>query len=280
MGVLSRAPLSKFAVLTLLWQTGGMRSPTATDSPLLSRRDAYRHATIEEIKALARRQLAEQGPGALSLRAIAREMRMASSALYRYFASHDELITALCVDAYHALADALAAASDAQPPDDHTRRWWALCHAYRRWSLDHRADFALLFGTPMPGYQAPGHVTGPAAGRAAAVPLAVFAAAVEAGAADPDRTQLPQTLEVGELLETLLREGAPDYPPRLAGIALTAWASVLGYLVAEIFGSLPRLIADTDQLFCAHVRTVMLGMGFDPARIHAVDQAVEVHHDS
>ncbi len=256
-----------------------MRSPASTDSPPPSRRDAYRRATIEEIKALARRQLAEQGAGALSLRAIARQMRMASSALYRYFASHDELISALCVDAYHALADALTAARDAQPPDDHARRWWAICHAYRRWSLANPSDFALLFGTPLPGYQAPAHVTGPAAGRFAAVPLQVFAAAVKAGAANPDRTQLPQALEVGELLQALLRDSAPDYPPRLAGIALTAWASVLGYLVVEIFGSLPRLIADTDQLFGAHVHTVMLGMGFDPARIHAVDQAVQAHHN-
>ncbi|HEY3034581.1 MAG TPA: TetR/AcrR family transcriptional regulator [Streptosporangiaceae bacterium] len=257
-----------------------MRSPAATASPPLSRRDAYRHATIEEIKALARQQLAEHGAGALSLRAIARQMRMASSALYRYFASHDELTSALCIDAYHALADALAAARDAQPPDDHVRQWWAICHAYRRWSLANPSDFALLFGTPLPGYQAPEHVTGPAAGQFAAVPLQVFDAAVEAGTADPDRTQLPQALEVGELLQALLRERAPDYPPRLAGIALTAWASVLGYLVAEIFGSLPRLIADTDQLFRAHVRTVMLGMGFDPARIHTVDQAVPAHDDN
>lgn len=126
-----------------------------------------------------------------------------------------------------------------------------------------------MFGTPVPGYRAPDHVTGPAAGRFAAVPLVVFAAAVQAGAADPDRTQVPQTLEVGELLEVLLRDSAPDYPPRLAGIALTAWASVLGYLVVEVFGSLPRLIADTEQLYRAHVRTVMLGLGFDATLIDA-----------
>jgi hypothetical protein len=62
-----------------------------------------------------------------------------------------------------------------------------------------------------------------------------------------------------------------DYPPRLAGIALTAYASLLGYLVAEIFGSLPRLVHDTDQLYRAHVRAVMLGMGYDAALIHTAD---------
>src|SRR6266540_2538318 len=121
----------------------------------LSRRAEYRQATVEEIKTLARRQLAEQGAGALSLRAIARDMRMASSALYRYFASYEDLISALCVDAYDALADAVTAARDARPADDHAGRWWAICHAYPRWSLDNRPDFALIFGTPVPGHRAP-----------------------------------------------------------------------------------------------------------------------------
>ena len=258
-----------------------MHPSISADPVPLSRRQRHRQATLAEIKTLARRQLAEQGPGALSLRAIARQMGTASSALYRYFASQDELLSALCVDAYDALADTLTNARDAQPPDDHARQWWAICHAFRRWALEHPADFTLLFGTPQPGYQAPEQVTGPAAGRATQVPLRVYAAAVHAGAADLNRTQLPPTLEleVGELLRTLLGEAvgdtvgdtAADYPTRLTGIALNAYASVLGYLVAEIFGSLPRLIADTDRLYQAHVRTVMLGMGFDPALLDAID---------
>ncbi len=240
-------------------------------SPPLSRRDARRLATIAEIKTIARRQLAEHGPGAVSLREISREMRMASSALYRYFASHDELINALCVDAYDSVADALAAARDTRPADDHAGRWWQICHAYRRWSLDHRPDFALIFGTPVPGHHAPASTTGPAAGRFAAVPLDVYARAVDAGAADPDRTQVPPTLEIGDLLRDLLDADPPDYPPRLAGIALTAWASVLGFLITQIFGSLTRLVTDTDTLFQAHVRTVMTGMGFQPTLIPTGD---------
>jgi AcrR family transcriptional regulator len=241
----------------------------STDARPPTRRAEHRQATIDEIKTQARRQLAEQGPGALSLRAIARQMRTASSALYRYFASYDELISALCVDAYDSLADALTAARDTRPADDHAGRWWAICQAYRRWSLDHPADFALIFGTPVPGYQAPAQVTGPAAGRSTAVPLTVYAAAVQAGAADPDRTQIPATLHTGPLLPDLLADVAADYPPRLAGIALTAYTSLLGHLVAEIFGSLTQLIPDTDRLYQAHARTVMLGMGFDSALVEA-----------
>jgi AcrR family transcriptional regulator len=251
----------------------------AAGSPPLSRRDERRLATLAEIKTIARRQLAEHGPGGVSLREISREMRMASSALYRYFPSYDELITALCMDAYASVADALAAARDTRPADDHAGRWCAICHAYRRWSLDNRPDFALIFGTPVPGHHAPEPATGPAAGRFAGrfatVPMEVYARAVDAGAADPDRTQVPPTLEVGDLLKQLLHTDTdadtPGYPPRLAGIALTSWASVLGFLVIEIFGSLPRLVSDTDQLFGAHVRTVMASMGFQPALIPTGD---------
>lgn len=234
-------------------------------SPAATRRVRQRQATVAEIKALARRQLAEHGTGAVSLRAIAREMGTASSALYRYFASHDELISALCADAYNAVADAMAAARDAVPAADHARRWRAVCDAYRRWSLDNPADFALIFGTPVPGYRAPGPATGPAASRFAAVPLEVFAAAVAAGAADPARTQMPPGLPAGVLLQDLLGRGRLAGASHLAAIALTAWASILGYLVAEIFGSLPQLITDPGRLWDAHLRTVMLGMGFAPA---------------
>jgi AcrR family transcriptional regulator len=199
-------------------------------------------------------------------------MGTASSALYRYFASSQELLGARYTDAYDALADALAAARDAQPPDDPARQWWAICHAWRRWSLEHPADFALIFGTPVPGYQAPVQVTGPATGRPTAIPLQVLTTAVKVGAADTDRTQVPPTLQLGQLLRELLDQASADYPPRLAGMVLTAWASPLGFLVAEVFGSLTRLVADSDQLYGAHLRSVMVAMGFDPTLVDTADR--------
>jgi AcrR family transcriptional regulator len=242
-----------------------MSTPARAAPAAATRRARQRQATVAEIKALARRQLAEHGTGAVNLRAIAREMGTASSALYRYFASHDELISALCADAYDAVADAMAAARDAAPDADHARRWRAVCDAYRRWSLDNPADFALIFGTPVPGYRAPGPATGPAASRFAAVPVDVFAAAVAAGAADPARTQIPPDLLPGVLLQDLLRRGRLTGASHLAAIAITAWTSILGYLTAEIFGSLHQLITDPAGLWDAHLRTVMLGMGFAPS---------------
>jgi AcrR family transcriptional regulator len=234
------------------------------DAKPLTRRERQRQATYAEIKELARRQLAEAGPGALSLRGIAREMGMSSSALYRYFASSDDLITALCIDAYGAVADALTIARDTEPADDAIQQWWAIGHAYRRWSLDQPADFALIFDTPIPGYQAPPEATGPAAGRFSAVLAGIYVAAVAAGDADPNRSQVPATIRTGPLLRTLLGDAVDRFPARYAGILLNAWASLRGYLMGEIFGSLTQLVPDTEKLYNAHLRTVTLGAGFKP----------------
>ena len=235
-------------------------SRITTPAPTLRAR--RRAATTEEIKALARRQLAEQGPGAISLRAIAREMGTAPSALYRYFPSQSDLISALCVEAYDSLATALASARDARPPGDHAGRWFAVCHAFRRWSLDHRADFTLIFGTPLPGYDAPQEATAAAAGRSVAVAVEVYAAAIHAGAADTSQAQIPAGLQTAALWQALLGDPAPGCDPALAAVVLSAWVSLLGFLVAEIFGSLTRLITDTGLLYQAHVRTIMLSMGY------------------
>jgi AcrR family transcriptional regulator len=241
-------------------------------SPPATRRAQQRQATIAEIKALARAQLADGGAGAVNLRAIAREMGTTSSALFRYFPSYNDLISVLLADAYAALADALAAAVDARPEGDHAGRWAALCHAYRDWSLASPAEFALTHGTPVPGYQAPIEVTGPAAARTITTALGVYTAAVAAGAADPGRSAVPQDLETGPLWEALLAGQAQDCEPRLAGIILTAWASVIGYLTAEIFGSLTALIAGTGRLYQAHLRAVMAGMGYDPGLTETATQ--------
>src|SRR6266699_486138 len=108
---MSRASLAKFAMITSTWHAGAM-----TISPPATRRARQRQATVAEIKALARAQLAADGADAVNLRAIARQMGTTSSALFRYFPSHADLISALLADAYAALAEALAAAVEARPP--------------------------------------------------------------------------------------------------------------------------------------------------------------------
>ena len=125
-------------------------------------RERVRAELTREITEVARRQLANDGAAGLSLRAVAREMGMASSAVYRYFASRDDLLTALIIDGYNAVSDAVEAAEAACPRADHLGRWLAVCRAVRAWALAHPHEYALLYGSPVPGYQAPQDTIAPA----------------------------------------------------------------------------------------------------------------------
>ena len=125
-------------------------------------RQRVRAAVTADIVAEARRQVAEVGAGALSLRAVARELGMASSAMYRYFASRDELLTALIVEAYDALGVVAEDAAEATAADKAFVRWQTVCRAIRRWAIEHPHEYVLLYGSPVPGYQAPQVTLAPA----------------------------------------------------------------------------------------------------------------------
>jgi AcrR family transcriptional regulator len=121
-----------------------------------------------EITDIARTQLAADGAAALSLRAVARDLGMVSSAVYRYFGSRDELLTALISDGYDALGEAVEKADAACPRDGYAARWRSATRAGRDWAVAHPHEYALLYGSPVPGYQAPEEAIAPAA-RSAAV---------------------------------------------------------------------------------------------------------------
>lgn len=231
---------------------------TASDGAQPTRRTERRAETIAEIKSHAWRQLASDGTGGLSVRGIAREMRMSPAAFFRYFDNQYALITTLCVDAYTSLADAITTATaTASTPE---QGWRELCHGVRAWARDNAAAFALINGTPVPGYVAQPEETGPAAGRMMIAVASTYLAAVADGSADPAATDVPP-LAAGPLLLSLA-DGSPVPDNPVTGIVLNAWASILGFVGAEAFGSLDRLVADTDALYDSHVTTVMRGMGF------------------
>ncbi|MFA4081424.1 TetR/AcrR family transcriptional regulator [Mycobacteroides salmoniphilum] len=239
-----------------------MSSPTnAADVPA-TRRARQRAQTTDEIKSHARKQLADGGTGALSLRGIAREMGMAPAALFRYFETQAALITALCVDANIALAAAMSDGQEAAAQDNATGQVRAAFLAARRWALTNPGDFALISGTPIPGYRAQPSETGPAATRVMGSFMVAYLRAVQAGEAVPQRTKFRRTAP-GPLLAALLGTGS-DMPmdPAIIGIGISAWASITGYLAGEVFGSLRELVADSETLYGEHVDTVMCGMGF------------------
>jgi AcrR family transcriptional regulator len=115
-------------------------------------RERVRAELIREITEIARRQLATEGAAGLSLRAVAREMGMVSSAIYRYFPSRDDLLTALIIDGYNAVGTAVEKADAAWPAEDYAGRWLAACRAVREWALAHPHEYALVYGSPVPAY--------------------------------------------------------------------------------------------------------------------------------
>src|SRR5262245_38214115 len=133
---------------------------------------------VDEIKAVARRHLAAEGAN-LSLRAVARDLGMVSSAVYRYFPSRDDLLTALIIDAYQAVGEVAERADAGCDRADLTGRWLAVSGAIRSWALANPHEYALIYGSPVPGYAAPPDTVPPAT-RAVAVLAGLLRDAVNA----------------------------------------------------------------------------------------------------
>ena len=222
-------------------------------------RARVRAELTREIADVARRHLASQGAAALSLRAVARELGMASSAVYRYFPSRDDLLTALIVDAYDALGEEAERADAARPRDDLRGRWRAACSAVRDWALAHPHEYALLYGSPVPGYAAPRTTIGPAA-RVGAVLAAVVADGVTTGAVGPDAD-----LDEGAALHPDI-PGRLDLPAGLAARAVLAWTALFGLVGFEVFGHTENVVVDRAGHFARAVDRLADPLGLPPTR--------------
>ncbi len=211
-------------------------------------RERVRAELTREITDVARGQLATEGAGGLSLRAVAREMGMVSSAIYRYFPSRDDLLTALIVDGYNAIGEVAEQADAACPAGDYPGRWLAVARAIRDWALAHPHEYALVYGSPVPGYQAPQQTVGPAA-RAAAVYGKIVSEACRAGALRPPGSWPPApgafAADAAGLRDSILA-GVPD---EVIAAALAAWAGLFGLLSFELFGQFENVITDRAGFF-------------------------------
>lgn len=218
---------------------------TATHNASQTARERARAELTREIKLQARRQLAAHGAQGLSLRAVARELGMVSSAIYRYFPSRDELLTALIIEAYDALGAAAEAASAGPPPADVRRRWRAACHAVRDWALAHPHEYALIYGSPVPGYQAPRDTVAPATRAVRALGDLLADARTEmrnvAGPALPPELARQSALVAGVI--------APGVPPAVIARALTAWTQLFGMISFELFGQFVGSLEPADSFF-------------------------------
>ncbi|MGW1106629.1 TetR/AcrR family transcriptional regulator [Streptomyces sp. NPDC002540] len=212
-------------------------------------RGARERARVEitaAIKEEARKQLAAEGAAKLSLRAVARELGMASSALYRYFPSRDELLTALIIDAYDSVGESAEAAHRAARADaaPHLARWTAVARAVRDWALAHPHEYALIYGSPVPGYNAPQATIGPAS-RVGLVLIAVVGEAFRTdGLAVP-----PLADELRAEAERMVAEFAPGLPPGVVGPLIAAWSQLFGMISFEIFGQFQRVVEAREIFF-------------------------------
>lgn len=204
-----------------------------------------RAAVLEEIKVAARAQLAERGAAALSVRHVARDLGMSSSGMYRYFSSRDELLTALIIDAYNELGEAVECAEAEVDRADLYGRWVAAASAVRTWAKAHLQEYGLLFGSPVPGYAAPPETVGPAA----RVPLAL--AGILRGAWDKRTAEAagpPRSTGVDRGLSEMV-EPLAGLPPEFVANGILAWVELFGFVSFELFGHLKGSIDDGDAFF-------------------------------
>ncbi len=189
------------------------------------------------------------GAANLSLRAIARDLGMASSAIYRYFASRDELLTRLIIDSYDRLGEAVEAADNAVTRRrDFLGRWRAMAAAIREWGFAHPAEYSLLFGTPVPGYAAPPDTIGPASRYT----FALLQLTWDMQAAGHVATEkVPAALRRDFAL--LRAQALPLASDALLMKGMAAWAGVMGAITLELFGHLHNVIDSPGALFEAVV---------------------------
>lgn len=205
-------------------------------------RERARAELTEEILASARRQLAEVGPTDLSLRAIARDLGMASSAIYRYFASRDALLTRLIIEAYDAVGEAAETAEAAVDRDDHLGRWFAATRAVRAWALANPHEYALIYGSPVPGYAAPDDTIDPA-GRVGLLFARILGDAAASGELTPSNEALEGVLAPG------VAAALPPVGEARQADGILVWTGVFGVVSFELFGHFENVVADRDAYF-------------------------------
>lgn len=227
---------------------GRLRCPPVNASR--TARERARAELVAEITAAARRQLAGTGAANLSMRAVSRELGMVSSALHRYFPTRDDLLTALIVQSYDGLGDAVDAADLAAPPNDHPARWRAVAGAVRAWALAHPHEYALIYGSPVPGYRAPADTVPPAA-RVVVPVVRIVGAAHAAGALGAAEGPSASTADTDRLRVAL--DVPADLPDTALTAVVTAWTGVFGHLSFELFGQFDNVFDDRGPLFDATV---------------------------
>ncbi|MDH2413721.1 TetR-like C-terminal domain-containing protein [Nocardioides sp. CER19] len=224
-------------------------------------RDRARAQTMSDIVRIGRHHLATDGAAALSLRAVARDLGVVSSAVYRYVKSRDDLLTLLVVDGYDELGDAVDAAVAAVPADDFPGRQAAIGRAVRTWGLAEPATYALLFGSPVPGYEAPAEQTMGPGTRVVRALVTLWAEAYAAGRMSPPTVEVTSpALAAG--FSAAREELDLPLPDGVIAAGVFGWAALFGCVSFEIFGQYgDDALGDPAALFEHHLELLAAVLG-------------------
>ncbi|KAA8889266.1 TetR/AcrR family transcriptional regulator [Nocardia colli] len=223
-----------------------------------------RAQTMNDIVRIGREHLATDGAAALSLRAVARDLGVVSSAVYRYVSSRDELLTLLVVDGYNDLGDAVDTAL-ADAPDDPIEQLRVLGRTVRRWAHAEPARYGLLFGTPVPGYDAPADQTMAPGTRVIITLQSLFDRAYRADRLRPPATEVRVTSPLATSFAQIRTELNVDIPDWLIVRGVTFWASLFGAVSADLFDMYgTETFADRDELFELQLDGLLEMLGHRP----------------
>jgi len=222
-----------------------------TGSTIKGARERARAEITAEITAEARRQLAVEGAAGLSLRAVARQLGMVSSGIYRYVANRDELLTMLIIEAYESLGDAVERSAAATVRQQPAVRFASAARAVRGWALANPHEYALIYGSPVPGYAAPADTTAPAV-RVTLALAGIVADAHRAGLVDPPAAvPFEVTPALRADLDRVREALEVDVPDQVVVRLLAAWTQVFGLVSFELFGQTRNAITAHDDLLDA-----------------------------
>jgi AcrR family transcriptional regulator len=207
-------------------------------------RERARAEITSEILDAGRRHLATDGATGISLRAIARDLGMASSAVYRYVASRDELLTKLIIDAYDSLGAAAEASEAAVDRADLPGRWTAICTTVRHWAITNPNEYALIYGSPVPGYVAPADTIGPAS----RVSILLVQLLLESVPSRPDPAVEAGADPGPERWVTALQPVREAFPPQIRTddiqTGLMVWSALFGEISFELFGQFHNVVGE------------------------------------
>ncbi|NJN81813.1 MAG: TetR/AcrR family transcriptional regulator [Caldilineaceae bacterium] len=182
-------------------------------------------------------------------------------AIYNYFPRLDDLITALVIDAFSHFADAIVAAIEASANEASASQLRAGALAYRQWAIDHAVDFELIYGNPIPGYEAPAEITVPLAARPLLVMGGLLLAAHRSGELRiPDAyTTLPPAVEayLAEHYAEMM-EGAPI---TLVTLLASSWSHMHGMVMLELFGHLGPVVGDSGAFYAQEIDVLLASFG-------------------